>query len=160
MENTPCRGLLSRFPPEAVKVPWFLQLQVRKKRGCFAGASLEGGRHGVAEDDHRGGGEAGRNLLADEVVQGAVGGDLGRLACLFSNNVHSCIQQRHITASAIRERIQSNACQACSINAVSPCMHFSICQRKMQSVTRVITSYHWSTSDLQRCFPSHAKRWQ
>ena len=60
------------------------------ERESFWGSSLQGHADDVAQHDHGGGGQAGRDLLPHKVVQGGVGGNLGVLPRPLAHHIDGC----------------------------------------------------------------------
>lgn len=63
--------------------------------------SLQGDADDVAQHDHGGGGQAGRDLLPHKVVQGGVGGDLGVLPGPLAHHIDGCSTQQGSCASPL-----------------------------------------------------------
>ena len=71
------------------------------ERESFRKSSLQGHADDVAQHNHSGGGQAGRDLLSHKVVQGGVGGDLGVLPRALAHHIDGCSTEQGSHASLL-----------------------------------------------------------
>ena len=81
--------------------------------------SLEGDADDVAQDDHGGGGQAGSDLLANKVVQGGVGGDLGVLPRALAH---------HVDGYSTQSEIQECSCNNVGVLSCALAHHVNGCR--------------------------------